>query len=261
VGHAGTLDPFASGLLLLLLGPATRLSEYFLGLDKEYLATARLGIETSTHDPEGEVIREEPTGVELSREAVESALLGFRGPQLQTPPRYSSKKVAGEPAHRRVRRGETVSLPPVEVEIQEISLRAITPPDVLFQVRCSSGTYVRALARDLGRKLGVGAHLTELRRVAIGTFRLESAVPLEELDGPERVLHDLIPPATSLAHLPQVILPEGDAMRIRQGQLVPIEGRGVPEGEPIRILLGEELVGVGERNGDRLRPRKVLPYD
>ncbi len=260
VGHAGTLDPFASGLLLVLLGSATRLSEYLLNVDKSYRATARLGVETTTHDLQGEVVEENPAWAGLTEGAVAATLESFRGTLHQLPPRYSSKKVGGEPAHRRVRRGEDVVLEPVEVRVHEISLLDFEPPLVRFHVRCSSGTYVRALARDLGRGLGVGAHLTELVRDAVGEFSLESAVPLDDLADRDSVERNLVSPALALSHLPAVSVPPGDAVRIRQGQLLPMTDPGVREGASVRILLDGNLVAVGEVSGDLLRPRKVLSH-
>jgi tRNA pseudouridine55 synthase len=258
VGHAGTLDPFASGLLLLLLGPATRLSEYFLGLDKSYVAIARLGIETSTHDPEGEIQREDTAWTFLSEADVRGALAEFEGPLLQTPPRYSSKKVGGEAAHRRVRRGEDVTLKAAEVVIHEITLLRFSPPEVRFGVRCSSGTYVRALARDLGRRLEVGAHLTGLVRTGIGTLGLDGAALLGDLPDQAAVRGRMIPPAAALAHLPSVDVDLPEANRILQGQAIPLRVAGAPEGEPVRILLDGELLAMGEVAGEQIRPRKVL---
>lgn len=260
VGHTGTLDPFASGLLLILLGSATRLSEYFLALDKTYRATARLGVETSTHDLQGEVVREDPNWETLGEGEVRDALAAFGGTLRQLPPRYSSKKIGGESAHRRVRRGEDVALEPVEVQVHEISLQDFAPPEVRFRLRCSSGTYVRALARDLGRGLGVGAHLTGLVREGIGGFSLESALPLDDVADGVPLERSLLSPSVALSHLPSVAVPKGDAARIRQGQLLPLPAAGIPEGKPIRILLDGDLLAIGEVSGNRLRPRKVLSH-
>jgi len=258
VGHAGTLDPFASGLLLLLLGQATRLSEYLLALDKRYEATARLGIETSTHDSEGEVVTEERDWTSLSRADVERALAGFEGSILQAPPRFSAKKVRGEAAHRRVRRGEEVALAPVEVTIHSISLLGLAGPELRFQVRCSSGTYVRALARDLGRVLGVGAHLTGLVRTGIGTFDLGASAPLDDLPDRASVEDRLIHPAAALSHMPSVTVGAYDVVKLRQGQSVAIEGDQRPEGETVGVLFNGDLLAVGTIQGGRIRPRKVL---
>lgn len=255
VGHTGTLDPFASGLLLVCVGPATRLSEYLTGLEKSYRATLRLGVRTDTHDPEGTVVEETAAWSVLDRDAVEAALEPFRGRIRQRPPVYSAKKVAGEPAHRRVRRGESVDLDPVEVEVLELVLEALELPDVRLRVRCSSGTYVRALARDVGEALGTGAHLTALRRTAVGAFRVEEAVPLTELDR-DAACRAWISPVRALAHLPRVEVDEADATRLAQGQF--IEGRGAPPIGPVAVVRGDTLVAVATARGSRLRPRKVF---
>jgi tRNA pseudouridine55 synthase len=258
VGHAGTLDPFASGLLLVLLGSATRLSEYFLGMDKEYEAVVRLGIETDSHDVDGEVVSEESSWTEVTPSGLEQALEPLRGPILQRPPVFSAKKVQGEPAHRRVRRGETVELEPVPVVIHELEITEVALPELHMRVRCSSGTYLRALARDLGRSLGVGAHLTALRRTEIGPFSVSSAEPLGTLSSPEEVRKHLIPPAQALAHLPTLEIGQDEATRIRQGQFLPVQGRDLPEQMPVRVLLEGNLVAVAAREGEQVRPRKVL---
>jgi tRNA pseudouridine55 synthase len=258
VGHAGTLDPFATGLLIVLLGQATRLSEYLLGLPKVYEATARLGIETTTDDPEGEVVAETPAWDEVTREAAEAVLASFSGDHLQEPPIYSAKKVKGEASHRRVRRGEEVSLQKAPVTIHEIALTNFALPEVGFRVRCSAGTYVRALGRDLGRSLGVGAHLKTLRRTGIGGFSVEDALSLSDLESGKLLEENLISPVAALSHLPAVEVGQADAVRIRQGQFLPLEGRDLPEGEPVRILLEGGLLAIGARAGEQLRPRKVL---
>jgi tRNA pseudouridine55 synthase len=260
VGHAGTLDPFASGLLLLLLGTATRISEYLLGMDKGYDATLRLGVETDSLDPEGEVVREVSGWDHVTIEEIEMALAGLRGRILQVPPTYSAKKIRGEAAHRRVRRGEEVTLDPVEVTVQELALAAAEPPFVRLKVLCSSGTYVRALARDLGRALGVGAHLTALRRTSIGPFLLSEAASLASLEKPESLLEAVIPSAVALSHLPAVDVEPEQAARIRQGQSLPVVGAAPPEAVPVRVLLEGGLVAIAFREGDRLRPRKVMAH-
>jgi len=258
VGHAGTLDPFATGLLIVLLGQATRLSEYLLGLPKVYEASARLGVETTTDDTEGDVVAETHAWDEVTRESAEAVLASFSGDHLQEPPVYSAKKVKGEAAHRRVRRGEDVSLEKAWVTIYEIALTAFALPEVGFRVRCSAGTYVRALGRDLGRSLGVGAHLKTLRRTGIGGFSVEAALSLPTLESGEGLEEHLISPAAALSHLRVVTVSQADAVRIRQGQFLPLEGQDLPEGEPVRILLEGDLLAIGARTGDHLRPRKVL---
>lgn len=255
VGHTGTLDPFASGLLLLCLGPATRLSEYLTGLDKSYRATVRLGVRTTTLDPEGDVLEERDGWSELDEGRIEEALAGLRGVTLQRPPVFSAKKVAGEPAHRRARRGEAVELRPVEVRVDELTLAGMELPDLRLEVRCSSGTYVRALARDLGEALGTGAHLTALRRTAVGRFRVEDAVPLDDLT-PAVALEAWIPPAEALRHLPRVRVEADEAARLATGQF--LRRAGTLPGGPIAVLHGSTLVAVAAAEGGRLRPRKVF---
>ena len=262
VGHAGTLDPFASGLLLLLLGSATRLSEYFLGMDKEYEATVHLGVETVSHDLEGEVVAENPDWADVSAEELEAALAGLRGKISQKPPAYSAKKVLGEAAHRRVRRGEEVELKPVDVEVYDLRVLEVDLPRVRLGVRCSSGTYVRALARDLGRSLKVGGHLSTLRRTDIGPFSGESAANLDTLSDPEAILANLIPSALALAHYPAFHVGREEAVRVCQGQALPLtrtdSGTELPKETPVRVLLDGDLLAVAVREDDQLRPRKVL---
>jgi tRNA pseudouridine55 synthase len=260
VGHGGTLDPFASGLLLLLVGSATRLSEYFLGMDKEYVATVQLGVETSTHDPEGEVVSECDGWRELGEAQLDAALQGLLGPIMQTPPAYSAKKVRGEAAHRRMRRGEAVQLEPVKVHVYDLKVLALEMPSVRLGVRCSSGTYVRALARDLGRSLGVGGHLSALRRVGIGPFPVDSAVDFDSLADPGLIEAELLPPAEALSHFPSLEVGPEDATRILHGQFLSMAGSGIPEETPVRILLNGNLLAVAAREGEMLRPKKVFAH-
>ena len=257
VGHAGTLDPFASGLLVLCLGPSTRISRYLSELDKTYLATARLGVSTSTHDLDGEVVEESSNWRELDDSTVREALEAFQGSVLQVPPRYSAKKVGGTAAHRRTRRGETVRLDPVRVRVHEIGRIRWSPPFVTFVARCSSGTYVRALARDLGSALGTGAHLTALRRTAVGSMRVRNAVAAGELGrGLPTSAH--LSAARALAHLPAVRVGDADAARLARGQAIQPTVERVPDADPVMALEGGVLVAIGVGRGGVLRPRKVF---
>lgn len=176
IGHTGTLDPFATGLLVLCLGQATKLAQYLTGLDKSYEATARLGVATDTLDRTGEVIAETDAWETLDEARVREAFEGQRGERAQTPPAFSAKRVGGKKSYQLARAGEAVELAPVDVTIHGLEVVAINGPDVRFRLRCSSGTYVRAVARDAGETLGVGAHLTALRRTAVGPFDVEDAV-------------------------------------------------------------------------------------
>ena len=259
VGHTGTLDPFATGLLLLCVGAATRLVEFLTDLPKRYLAGVRLGESTTTDDPEGEVEATSEGWRALERASVEHALASFRGSLLQTPPPFSAKKVAGRPAHYRARRGEVVALTPVPVEVHALELVGWNPPALQLDVRCSAGTYVRALARDLGKALGTGAHLRTLRRMEVGPFRVREALDLDRLHDEEAVARAWVSPASALAHLPRVAVGPDEATRLAHGQAVPLSERNtaLPDG-PLAVVRGEELVAVAEQAGDRLRPRKVF---
>jgi len=182
VGHAGTLDPMATGLLIILVArPATRLQEACMHLSKTYEATLRLGETTPSHDIETEVVeRTDPS--DITRAEVEEAFDAFRGTIEQVPPMYSAVKVDGERLYEKARRGETVDRPPRQVHVDCFELTDWNPPEVSVRIECSKGTYVRALARDLGEKLGVGAHLTALRRTAIGLFSVEESWTLAALE-------------------------------------------------------------------------------
>lgn len=256
VGHTGTLDPFASGLLLVCVGRATRLAEYLSGLDKTYDAVAKLGETTDTLDREGEVLLRRDAWVGLGPERIGETLAGLRGPQEQLPPAFSAKKVRGEAAHRRVRRGESVELAPASVTIHALELTSLELPLVGLRVRCSTGTYVRALARDLGEALGVGAHLVELRRTAIGAFAVETAIGLDGLDDAEVVRRAAIDPLDALAHLPSFVVDDTEASRLRQGRAVELVD-GALEGM-VAVAHAGELLAIGESAGGVLRPRKVF---
>jgi len=180
VGHGGTLDPQATGLLILLLGRGTKLSEEFLTLDKAYEGTMRLGVATDSHDAQGQVVAEaDPSGI--TREQVESALLEHRGDLYQTPPMVSAVKVDGVPLYKRARKGQTVARKPRLIHVYEFRLTDFSPPDARFVIRCTKGTYVRTLCADIGDALGCGAHLTVLRRTQCGEFSVEDAMPLDDI--------------------------------------------------------------------------------
>jgi tRNA pseudouridine55 synthase len=259
VGHTGTLDPFASGLLLLCVGQATRLAEYLTGLDKGYEATARLGVTTDSGDRDGATISVSDGWAGVTPEAVEAALDPLRGSILQTPPALSAKKVGGVPAHRRVRKGEDVALEPHAVTVHELEVVDVVLPDVRLRVRCSSGTYVRALARDMGEALGVGAHLTALRRTSVGPFRVEAAVAPDAMGDADAVTRAMIPPLAAMGHLPLVEVDDEGAARLVQGRRVAAPGMA---GAAVAVAaLGPTLVAVGEVRDGLFLPRKVLAHD
>ena len=214
VGHAGTLDPMATGVLVVGVNRATRLLGHLMLTDKAYDATVRLGVSTTTDDAEGEVVATASTAA-LSEEAIRAAAAEFVGDLMQVPTAVSAIKVDGKRAYQRVRDGEQVELKARPVTVHELVVREVRGPDVRISVRCSSGTYVRALARDLGGRLGVGGHLTALRRTAVGPYDLATAHPLEELA--ERF--SMLPIAEAArAAFPAVDLDEQEAGDVRVGR-------------------------------------------
>lgn len=232
VGHAGTLDPLATGVLLVCVGRATRLAEYLMSGRKVYRATLRLGVVTDTYDAEGAVVAELP--VLVGRAEVEGALAHFRGPLEQRPPAYSAVKHAGTPLYKYARRGIEAPRPSRCVEVYDLRLVEWWPPECVLEVTCSPGTYVRALAHDLGQTLGCGAHLTALVRLASGDFRLEDALSLPALEqavqeGRWRAL--LWPPDRALARFPALHLNTEAARRLCTGQAVALPG-ALPAPEP-----------------------------
>ncbi|MDE2795379.1 MAG: tRNA pseudouridine(55) synthase TruB [Gemmatimonadota bacterium] len=255
-GHAGTLDPFATGLLVLGIGRATRLLEYLSGLDKGYEATARLGIATDSQDPEGAVIAEDDRWRELTADRIRMIAGGMVGSLRQSPPVYSAVKVGGVPAHRRVRRGESVELPRRDVTINALQVVGVELPEVRFRVECSSGTYVRSLGVELGERLGTACHLTALRRTRVGDFHVRDAVGLEGVRGggiPDRARVGAV---SALAHLPRVVVEPGEAAMLATGKKVP---NGTPDcGVAVFALPGDRLVAVGAVLDGVLVPRKVF---
>lgn len=257
VGHTGTLDPFASGLLLLCVGPATRLSSHLTHLDKEYVAEALLGTRTDSHDRDGAVL-EVVDDVEVSAAAVEAALESLSGEQMQVPPAFSAKKVKGEAAHRRARRGEDVALPPVAVVVHEIECLEVDGVRVTFRVRCSSGTYVRAIARDLGEALGVGAHLTALRRTAVGGFSVDDALEVDALAAVPASAWITPADAVRRAGLSWFEVGAGASDELAQGRVIPLgEVHGANGGVTAAVEAGR-LLALGEVTERGFQPRKVF---
>ena len=224
VGHGGTLDPMATGVLPVCMGQATRLMDYLVNGQKEYLATVRLGVTTDTYDAEGRTVEErDPSGV--SRDDVEAALEQFRGTIQQTPPMYSALKRQGRRLHELARAGMQVELEPRTVEIMTLDMVDWQPPLVSLSIRCSRGMYVRSLAYDLGQALGCGAHLAELRRLQTGPFRADTAVTLERLE--EAYQEDTWP---SLFYPPDYLV-----LHLNAVQLSDVEKRQVCNGQPVAL--------------------------
>jgi tRNA pseudouridine55 synthase len=259
-GHTGTLDPRASGVLVVLIGPAVRLSEYVSASDKRYQATIRLGSSTDTFDAEGRVTSS--ASVEnISEERFEEILDQYVGEIEQVPPPYSAIKVGGRKAYEMAREGEEVNLEPRVIQVYSLELLEWDSPEAVVDVFCSSGTYVRSLANDLGNALGVGAHLVGLRRTKSGRFTLRDAVPLRRLQE-SFIAGDwykyLIPAAEALAEWPMVELDGDQVELIRHGHRVPAEAgstgwaRGVSEqGDLVALLQVDE-------DKNEWQPRKVF---
>lgn len=229
-GHAGTLDPAATGLLLCLLGPSTRLARYLVGLDKRYETELRLGLRTTTGDGDGEIVEETEI---VSREAIEA----LEGDVELTVPRVSAVKVGGERAYRLHRRGLAVEMPTRLSTVYALRIRRYAPPLVELDLHVSSGTYVRALADALG------GHCRAIRRTAVGPFRVEDASE-----------HIVLPPLAALVHLPEKRLAADEVRLVRTGRTIAGDGEG-----PVALWTDEGLVAVGQAAGSVIRPETVLP--
>nr|WP_228493780.1 MULTISPECIES: tRNA pseudouridine(55) synthase TruB [unclassified Rathayibacter] len=265
VGHAGTLDPMATGLMILGLGPSTRLLTYLVGLDKQYEATIRLGASTTTDDREGEVLATAAPGLAaaLVPEAVSAAIADLTGAIQQVPSTVSAIKVDGRRAYARARDGEEVVLKPRSVTVSafDVLSRRVEEPflDLDVRVTCSSGTYIRALARDLGDALGVGGHLTALRRTAVGPFAVSHAGTLEELD----VASALLPPTVVAAELfPLLRLDAREAADLAHGKRIAVpEALAQAKGLLAAVAPGERLIGLAERRGSQLKSVVNFPTE
>ncbi len=252
VGHTGTLDPFATGLLVVLVGRATRLARFVEQQAKRYLATARLGVATTTDDATGEPLPATAVETPPAPEAVRAALAALVGAGRQRPPAFSAKHLEGERAYARARRGEPVDLPEVAIVVHALELVRYAYPELQFRAHVSAGTYVRALARDLGAALGTGGHLTALRREAIGGLRVEQAVALDLVT--EAALQ---PPLAVLGHLPRIEVSEAEARRLGFGQPLPREGTAAA-GATCAVGPAGQLVAIGRFGPGGFQPEVVL---
>ena len=223
VGHAGTLDPAATGVLPILVGRGTRIAEYLLEWDKEYRAVLRLGQTTDTQDATGTVLATHAIDG-LTEEKIRAAIAPFRGQITQVPPMYSAVKVDGVPLYKSARAGKTIERKPRTVEIRELDVLEITGPDVTLRVRCSKGTYVRTLCADIGAALGVGGHLLTLERTRVGPLTVKQALTLDEMSARALTGHladDVLPLDAALGMIPAVTVDEQTAGRVRHGGAVP----------------------------------------
>jgi tRNA pseudouridine55 synthase len=264
-GHTGTLDPRASGVLVILVGPAVRLSEYVSASDKRYQAIIRLGSSTDTFDAEGKFIQSNQP-VNVTEEQFEKILKNFEGEIEQTPPPYSAVKVGGRRAYDMARQGEEVELAPRKIQVHHLEVLEWAPPEVVVDVHCSSGTYVRSLANDIGVQLGTGAYLVGLRRTKSGRFSLRDATPLRKLQEAFQAgnwYQYLIPAAEALADWPAVELNPDEVEEVRHGHRVKAAA-GAEQPQLVRgVSAAGELIALmvpaaGEDGSPEWQPKKVF---
>ena len=257
VGHLGTLDPMATGVLPLVLGRMTRLAQFYLASEKSYEGEIRFGFSTDTYDAEGEPLSE-PQPVGFTLEEVQIAAARFRGTIQQMPPPFSAKKIAGVPAYKLARKKKEVELKPIQVEVREFDILGMNGDRAAFKARVASGTYLRSVAHDLGQALGVGAHLASLRRTRVAEFSLEEARTLEQVEQVHNVEELLVHPRRILPEFPSVTAPEESLARIRNGMAV-----NLPEmsrAPLVKVFAGQaELVCIASRvAGTLFHPKVVL---
>ena len=257
VGHTGTLDPLATGVLLICIGRAARLSEYLVGQDKRYRAVIRLGLETDSYDGEGLVVSEHPVEVDLGD--IEQALEQFKGTIQQQAPAYSAVKVGGEALYKKARRGEVSERPVREVTIHEMEILNWSKPLLELELHCSSGTYIRSVAHNLGQSLGCGGSLDGLKRTSVGSFLLDESVELDELD-PVSWEESLLPMDCAVAHLPRMVVTAEEAVKLHQGQSLPSPEETIDD-SLVRVYDDmNTFVGVAASSTGRLKAKKIL-YD
>ncbi|RMD47232.1 MAG: tRNA pseudouridine(55) synthase TruB [Aquificota bacterium] len=257
VGHTGTLDYFASGLMVLTIGKATRLTEYFQGLDKEYIATGELGKITDTYDRQGKIVEEREC--KIKEEDLEKIILSFVKTYHQIPPPYSSKKIGGKRAYQLAKKGIEVSLRPKEITIYSIEIIDISLPFFTIKVRCSSGTYIRSLIKEIGDETGCGAYTKSLRRTKVGEFSVDEALSLEQIlkMSKKEIEEKLISVEKALYFFPEVVLDDGFDKRFLVGQRfrVPYSYKSL-----VKVLDKKgRFLGIGKiKEGQILQPVKVF---
>ncbi len=268
IGHAGTLDPLAEGVLLLCIGKGTRLSDYLADLPKEYLAEFTFGITTSTYDGEGEITSQ--SDEKVSEEAVRKILGEFIGEIEQVPPPSSAIHHKGKRLYEWARQGVQIELPPRKITIYRLELENFQPEERkgLFRITCSKGTYIRALARDMGEKIGTGAYLSRLIRTAVGPFKAEEAFPASRLRKEEReeIERGIIPLMDALPHFPLFIVDYQKAIKIASGTSLPLNQVPFSIGENVRVVSeNKRLISIGRitiKEGKLyLKPEKVFGYE
>ncbi len=244
-GHTGTLDPFATGVLPVCLNQATKAAQYFLEEEKEYRAVMLLGVETDSFDCTGNVVSE-VKDIPGDEELIRRTGMEFVGTIRQEVPLFSAVKVDGEPLYKAARRGERLATPVKTVTVSELETVSVRGAEVTFRVRCSKGTYIRSIAVDWGRKLGCGAHLTALRRTRSGSFTIERAMALDDVEEEMRtgcIENRILPLNEALGHWPELVVDEGTAKTVRNGQKICdetcIESLNLQQGQKVRVVTGD----------------------
>ena len=261
-GHAGSLDPLATGVLPVCLGEATKVSQFLLDSDKRYRARIKLGIRTDTGDSEGSII-ERNEGISVSRKAIERALTKFKGEVEQVPPMHSAIKMNGVPLYKLARKGITVEREPRLVTLYQICLVEFVHSELELEISCSKGTYIRTIADDLGQELGCGAHVIELRRTQAGVFTEKDSISSEELAlekenrGLDKIDQFLIPMDRAIQDLPEVNLPSITASHVKNGQAVLV--RHLPKNGLVRMYEDEQFIGIGSIDDDgKVAPKRLI---
>jgi tRNA pseudouridine55 synthase len=251
IGHSGTLDPMATGLLLLCAGGAARLQSFFTRMDKTYEGTIRLGRATTTYDREGEAVGPDRDASSVRRADVEAAAAGFRGEFLQAPPPYSAKKVGGRKLYELARKGESVTVEPKRVRVTRLEVGDPAAGRLPFTISCSSGTYIRSIASELGERLGCGAHLDSLRRTRVGEFTVDDAAPLDAFEAMAADARLSPPHTVPLSRVPfpfaRVAVASLEAWKLRKGQSIPLRGSPAREGDWVTLVgPGDEMIALGQ---------------
>ena len=261
-GHAGSLDPLATGVLPVCLGEATKVSQFLLDSDKRYRARIKLGIRTDTGDSEGSII-EQNEGISVSRKAIERALTKFKGEVKQVPPMHSAIKMNGVPLYKLARKGIAVEREPRLVTLYQICLVEFVNSELELEISCSKGTYIRTIADDLGQILGCGAHVIELRRTQAGVFTEKDSISSEELAlekenrGLDKIDQFLIPMDRAIQDLPEVNLPSITASHVKNGQAVLV--RHLPKNGLVRMYEDEQFIGIGSIDDDgKVAPKRLI---
>jgi len=261
-GHAGSLDPLATGVLPVCLGEATKVSQFLLDSDKCYRARIKLGIRTDTGDSEGSII-ERNAGISVSRKAIERALTKFKGEIEQVPPMHSAIKMNGVPLYKLARKGIAVEREPRLVTLYQVCLLEFVNSELELEISCSKGTYIRTIADDLGQELGCGAHVIELRRTQAGVFTEKDSISSEELAlekenrGLDKIDQFLIPMDRAIQDLPEVNLPSITASHVKNGQAVLV--RHLPKNGLVRMYEDEQFIGIGSIDDDgKVAPKRLI---